>query len=784
VSHSPTSPRIAGADSAYTQAWREVNELLRTGRSFSGHERNCCFLNTGKGQFANVSAISGFDFADDGRGLAITDWDHDGDLDMWVTNRSAPRVRFLENLAPTGNHVAFRLEGKKCNRDAIGARLQLDLGSASDLPLTRTLRAGEGYLSQSSKWIHFGLGPAAEVKKVIVHWPGGEPESFTVDRVNTRYTLVEGSGEASVWTDAPRRLGRVEETSEPPLFKMQTQNLLSQRVPLPTLDYTTFDGRQGDASLPKRNPTLIILWSTTCQPCLRELSELATRKSELMRTRLDVLTLCVDSVQAGSHASKVDAQEIIARLNIPFGSGMVGEPFLRKLQIVHDEVYDHHLPLPVPTSFLVDTEGKLAALYQGAVSVERLIDDVTKLALPEDRLLAAALPQPGRWIARPGPHRLPRVAETLLEEGFTEDAIRFAARLDKESDGNAQQSIIRNQFGKRLLDETNVAAAIHQFQEAIRLDPQNAVAHMNLGTEYGRRNELPQAVFHLSEAVRLSGDQLPDAHLNLGVALRRMGRFEEATQSLKRALEIDAQLAPAHVNLAIVHGRQGRIEDAIKHFRLAAELDPQDTQTRINLGIALMKQDKKEEALSALEHVLQSQPDLPVALTYASELLAELGRLDEAMDMLRASVQRKPLVAPLRMLLARYCEQSGDQAEALQQYLEGERLERGNPIALTRIAWIRSTSPSAELRDGAAAVRLAQRAVMATKRKDTDALNALAAAFAETGDFARAVSTTEEAIDLLRQTTETDLLAKTKQYLQIYRLGQPNRSPPLGKHEP
>ena len=137
--------------------------MLANGRSLSGRERNCCFLNTRSGKFADISAVSGFDFPDDTRGVTVTDWDQDGDLDIWLTNRTAPRVRFLRNNYSSGlNSVLLKLQGVKSNRDGIGSRVELDLGSGRR-KLVRTLRAGEGYLGQSSKWLHFGLGAATDV---------------------------------------------------------------------------------------------------------------------------------------------------------------------------------------------------------------------------------------------------------------------------------------------------------------------------------------------------------------------------------------------------------------------------------------------------------------------------------------------------------------------------------------------------------------------------------------------------------------------------------------------
>ena len=73
--------------------------MILEGRSFSGRERNRLFLGTPTGNFADASAVTGIDFPDDGRGVATLDWDHDGDLDVWITNRNAPRLRLLNTTA-------------------------------------------------------------------------------------------------------------------------------------------------------------------------------------------------------------------------------------------------------------------------------------------------------------------------------------------------------------------------------------------------------------------------------------------------------------------------------------------------------------------------------------------------------------------------------------------------------------------------------------------------------------------------------------------------------------
>ena len=129
----------------YLQAWDAIGKLLDAGRSWSGRERNVSFLNTADGRFASFSGLAGLDQDNDSRGVAVVDWDRDGALDLWVSNRDGSRVRFLRNtFAAENEFVSLSLEGKTVNRDAIGARVELLFGGDKRRSLSRTLRAGGG----------------------------------------------------------------------------------------------------------------------------------------------------------------------------------------------------------------------------------------------------------------------------------------------------------------------------------------------------------------------------------------------------------------------------------------------------------------------------------------------------------------------------------------------------------------------------------------------------------------------------------------------------------------
>ena len=142
--------------------------------------------------------MSGLDFADDSRAFAVTDIDNDGNLDIILKSRRGPQVRVLRNHCGTGRHsMALRLRGVKSNRDAIGARVEVN-------GRVYHLSAGSGYLSQHSKQMQIGLGEATEAD-VAITWPSGLRQTFANLRAGFRYRIEEGSPDAKGQPFAPRQ---------------------------------------------------------------------------------------------------------------------------------------------------------------------------------------------------------------------------------------------------------------------------------------------------------------------------------------------------------------------------------------------------------------------------------------------------------------------------------------------------------------------------------------------------------------------------------------------------
>ncbi|MCA9268643.1 MAG: ASPIC/UnbV domain-containing protein, partial [Planctomycetales bacterium] len=273
MSQSPSTDSPWEPRNRYLQGWKALNLLLHQDRSFSGRERNCVFLNTRGPTLANVSSVSGLDFADDARAVAVVDWDHDGDLDLWLANRTAPRARLMLNQGQGhGSYIAFTLvgNGTTTNRDAIGARVELYVGDDDAQRQIKTLRAGEGFLTQSSKTMHFGLGDARRVDRLVVHWPGGRTETFRELAPNTRY-IVHQDGRAEVVAARPPVALPVDVGPAAPAASDTARVVLTSPLPLPPMRYVDWQGQKVPLAASGRRPLLVNLWASWCQPCIQEL---------------------------------------------------------------------------------------------------------------------------------------------------------------------------------------------------------------------------------------------------------------------------------------------------------------------------------------------------------------------------------------------------------------------------------------------------------------------------------------------------------------------------------
>ena len=180
------SPDVARPDAAYEEGWNSLSRATHEKYSEAGRQANVFYVRRG-GKYYDFSGVSGLDYADDSRAFAVTDLDGDGNLDLILKSRLGPQVRvFQNNSGFTRRTIAFRLKGVKSNRDAIGAKVEVD-------GKVKFVAAGSGYLSQHTKVLHFGLGDHETARLIRITWPSGQRQEFRSLAAGHCYAIEEGS---------------------------------------------------------------------------------------------------------------------------------------------------------------------------------------------------------------------------------------------------------------------------------------------------------------------------------------------------------------------------------------------------------------------------------------------------------------------------------------------------------------------------------------------------------------------------------------------------------------
>ena len=170
----------------------QVDKHPEWGESYA--ERPLLYHNLKDGKFDLVPAVEGTGLAvvTVGRGAAFGDLFNDGKMDVVLNNMDGVPV-LLRNVSADHHHwVEMKLiGGPKSPRDAVGATVYLTSGGARQ---RGDVLSGGSYLSSNDLRVHFGLGDAAKVDQVEIHWPSGAVEKMTLPAVDRIFTVTEGKG--------------------------------------------------------------------------------------------------------------------------------------------------------------------------------------------------------------------------------------------------------------------------------------------------------------------------------------------------------------------------------------------------------------------------------------------------------------------------------------------------------------------------------------------------------------------------------------------------------------
>ena len=209
-----------------------------------------------------------------------------------------------------------------------------------------------------------------------------------------------------------------------------------------------------------------------------------------------------------------------------------------------------------------------------------------------------------------------------------------------------------NNLGNVLLARSDLPGAAAQFEAALRIRPDYAEAHYNLGKTLAQMpGRLPEAIAEYEAALRDRPDYSPKlhytyAHVSLGNALLRMpGRVPEAIEQYEQALKLDPNIAEAHYDLGTALARTpGRIPDAVAEWQAALRIQPDLAEAHYNLGIVYAQSpDRLEDAIAEYQAALRIRSDSAEAHNQLGRLLSRIpARMPEAIAEYQQAVQLQP----------------------------------------------------------------------------------------------------------------------------------------------
>ena len=252
---------------------------------------------------------------------------------------------------------------------------------------------------------------------------------------------------------------------------------------------------------------------------------------------------------------------------------------------------------------------------------------------------------------------------------------------------------------------------------------------------------------------------------------------DHAIEQYRQAVAIDPSHGPALYNLGLALAAQDRLDEAITQYRRALAIRPDYADAHNNLGNALLRQGKIDEAIEHYHQALEIWPDYALAHRNLGLALAQGGQSAQAIIHFQRAVQIDPDYAAAHQNLADVLSRTSRFAEAADHYRIVLRLAPDHIGAMNDLAWLLATCPDAGVRNGPEAARLATEANRRVNFTQPLLLDTLAAAYAEVGDFDRAVAAARRAVELARAHNQAELADQYEARLRLFQARHAYRQP-------
>jgi tetratricopeptide (TPR) repeat protein len=359
----------------------------------------------------------------------------------------------------------------------------------------------------------------------------------------------------------------------------------------------------------------------------------------------------------------------------------------------------------------------------------------------------------------------------MVRAGSSEDAEQKMADYEQAHQLRPDDAVPLRARGALKLSLNKPEDALADFDRAVEIDPKHAPTHEVRGMTLTLLKRPEEAKKAYDTAIEL-------APKSAAVFLQRAQldflteNFEAAIEEASQALEVEPELPAALLLRAQARLRVDQAELALKDAERAMELEPNFIPARKTLAMTLLGVKQIDKAAAELERILRDEPrDLETQLQLAI-LYRTQKDFTKAFKLFDTAVAIDPDNWMIRYARGDALLGIGRHKDAIADYNVAVKQSPKTSGLLNNLAWVLSTSPVEELRDGKRAIELAKMAAEATDYRQANVLSTLGAAYAEAGDIESAKQWVRKAMEVADDDDERKALEKE---LASYESGKPVR---------
>ena len=307
--------------------------------------------------------------------------------------------------------------------------------------------------------------------------------------------------------------------------------------------------------------------------------------------------------------------------------------------------------------------------------------------------------------------------------------------------------------------------------EAMETEAVDAESYSLRGARFAGRQMYKEAEYQFRKVLEYRSGR-PQDFANLGAALGRLKRLDEAAVYFEMALAIDPEHVETLINYGIALSRRGDQEAAVEYFLRAIDADPNDADAWHNLGLARKRQGRTGGAVQAYREALDRDPVHAEAQNNLAGILYAAGQHDEAIARWRTAVEINPSNLPAVINLSTALTTRGEHAEAIRLLRASYRVIPESRDLRYRLAAQLATAPNPADRNAPEALNLA-RSLFEEAPSQPRYTDLAAIVFAAIGDFDQAVRLEQRAVQQAERAGDEALVRELRYREQMFRAGSP-----------